>query len=90
MVRAYQVRGHHMANLDPLRLHQQDLQKQAPPELFHTYYGFTDKDLDRTFNIGPGILPGFSSGDGKKMTLREIIDHLKKIYCTSFISVQMI
>ena len=80
MVRAYQVRGHHIAHLDPLGILQADLQEGSPPELSYQFYGFTDKDLDRTFSLGPGILPGYESMD-KKMTLREIIQHLKKIYC---------
>lgn len=80
MVRAYQVRGHHIAHLDPLGILQADLQEGSPPELSYQFYGFNDKDLDRTFSLGPGILPGYEIMD-KKMTLREIIQHLKKIYC---------
>jgi 2-oxoglutarate dehydrogenase E1 component len=80
LTRAYQVRGHHIANLDPLGIQHADLDSTTPPELAHTYYGFKDSDLDRTFTIGPGILPAFTSS-GATLTLREIIDHLKKIYC---------
>ncbi|KAI8891013.1 oxoglutarate dehydrogenase, E1 component [Backusella circina FSU 941] len=82
LTRAYQVRGHHIANLDPLGIQHADLDSSTPPELAHTYYGFKDRDLDRTFTIGPGILPAFTSS-GATLTLREIIDHLKKIYCGS-------
>jgi 2-oxoglutarate dehydrogenase E1 component len=78
--RAYQVRGHHIANLDPLGIQHADLNSSTPPELEYTYYGFKDSDLDRTFTIGPGILPAFTK-TGATLTLREIIDHLKKIYC---------
>lgn len=81
LVRAYQVRGHHIAKLDPLGIQHADLQESTPPELFPTYYGFTEKDMDRTFTLGPGILPAFGSGTTKRMTLREILDHLKAIYC---------
>ncbi|KAG2217424.1 hypothetical protein INT45_013755 [Circinella minor] len=62
MVRAYQVRGHHIANLDPLGILHADLQDSSPPELSPKFYGFTDKDLDRTFTLGPGILPAYGSG----------------------------
>ncbi|KAI9348329.1 oxoglutarate dehydrogenase, E1 component [Pilaira anomala] len=80
--RAYQVRGHHIANLDPLGIQHADLNSSTPPELAYTYYGFKESDLDRTFTIGPGILPAFTK-TGATLTLREIIDHLKKIYCGS-------
>ncbi|ORX63001.1 oxoglutarate dehydrogenase, E1 component [Hesseltinella vesiculosa] len=82
MVRAYQVRGHHIANLDPLGIQHADLQTAPPPELEYSYYGFTEKDLDRQFNLGPGILPAFGNNE-KTLTLREIVDTLKKTYCGS-------
>lgn len=80
LTRAYQVRGHHIANLDPLGILHADLNSSTPPELEYSYYGFKDSDLDRTFTIGPGILPAFTKS-GATLTLREIIAHLKKIYC---------
>ncbi|KAF9914743.1 2-oxoglutarate dehydrogenase E1 component, partial [Lobosporangium transversale] len=80
LVRAYQVRGHHVARLDPLGINEADLSAVIPRELDITHYGFSEKDLDRTFSLGPGILPGFLD-TGSKQTLREIIDHLKTIYC---------
>ncbi|KAI8146325.1 oxoglutarate dehydrogenase, E1 component [Fennellomyces sp. T-0311] len=82
LVRAYQVRGHHLANLDPLGIQHADILNSSPPELSHTYYGFSEKDLDRTFSLGPGILPAFME-KGKSLTLREIIDNLNKTYCGS-------
>jgi 2-oxoglutarate dehydrogenase E1 component len=80
LVRAYQVRGHHVARLDPLGLNEGDIAGISPRELDITHYGFSERDLDRTFSLGPGILPGFID-TGSKQTLREIIDHLKTIYC---------
>ena len=80
LVRAYQVRGHHLANLDPLGIQHADILNSSPPELSHTYYGFSEKDLDRTFSLGPGILPAFMD-KGKSLTLRDIIDNLNKTYC---------
>ena len=46
------------------------------------YYGFTERDLDRSFDLGPGILPGFAT-TGTKKTLRDIIALLQKVYCGS-------
>lgn len=84
LVRAYQVRGHHLANLDPLGIQHADILNSSPPELSHSYYGFTEKDLDRTFSLGPGILPAFMD-KGKSLTLREIMDNLKKTYCKYYL-----
>ncbi|KAI8361404.1 2-oxoglutarate dehydrogenase complex E1 component mitochondrial precursor [Mortierella sp. GBAus27b] len=82
LVRAYQARGHHIANVDPLGLNNADFGHSSPRELDITHYGFSARDLDRTFSLGPGILPGFLSAGGNQ-TLREIVDHLKAIYCGS-------
>ncbi|KAG0001910.1 2-oxoglutarate dehydrogenase E1 component [Modicella reniformis] len=82
LVRAYQARGHHIARLDPLGLSQVGLAAVSPRELDITHYGFSQKDLNRTFSLGPGILPGFLD-TGSNQTLCEIIDHLKAIYCGS-------
>ncbi|CAB5202957.1 uncharacterized protein OCT59_030094 [Rhizophagus irregularis] len=76
LVRAYQVRGHHIAKLDP------DLSDTIPKELDPRYYGFTEKDLDEKFSLGPGILPAFAETE-KKKTLREIVDTCKTIYCST-------
>lgn len=78
LVRAYQVRGHYLADLDPLAIQHASLENLNPPELTYEYYGFTEADLDRTFSLGPGILSAFHE---QELTLREIIDALKKIYC---------
>ena len=53
MVRAYQVRGHHLAKLDPLEINFSD--QQQAPELDYKHYGFTDADLDRKFHLGEAI-----------------------------------
>ncbi|KAI9136818.1 oxoglutarate dehydrogenase, E1 component [Paraphysoderma sedebokerense] len=82
LVRAYQVRGHHLAKLDPLGINDADLSPVSPPELEHTYYGFKDSDLDRKFSLGPGMLPGFTAKT-TTLTLREIIQALKEVYAGS-------
>ncbi|KAJ6557323.1 2-oxoglutarate dehydrogenase E1 component [Mycena vulgaris] len=81
LVRAYQVRGHHVAELDPLGLLDADLADIKPPELELSHYGFTDRDLEKQITLGPGILPHFASEDRKSMSLQEIIKLCKRIYC---------
>ncbi|CAG8579216.1 15798_t:CDS:2 [Cetraspora pellucida] len=72
LVRAYQVRGHHLARLDPLGIMNAD--SQFPNELDPMHYGFTKEDLNRQFSLGPGILPQFAKF-GEKKTLREIVEY---------------
>jgi 2-oxoglutarate dehydrogenase E1 component len=71
LVRAYRVRGHMIATLDPL-----GLPRASQPELDPEYYGFTEADLDRPFSTdtirGPDIL-----------TLRRILTRLRNTYCRS-------
>ncbi|KAG6899687.1 hypothetical protein C0993_007948, partial [Termitomyces sp. T159_Od127] len=81
LVRAYQVRGHHVADLDPLGIMDPDLDDIRPPELEVSHFGFTERDLDKDITLGPGILPHFATEDRKTMKLREIISLCKRIYC---------
>ena len=71
LIRAYRVRGHMIAKLDPL-----GLPRPTPPELGIDFYGLTEADLDRTFSTrtiyGPDMLP-----------LRGILDRLRNTYCRS-------
>ncbi|KAI9297678.1 2-oxoglutarate dehydrogenase E1 component [Neoconidiobolus thromboides FSU 785] len=82
LVRAYQVRGHHLAKLDPLGILSPTLDTPIPKELELSYYNFTEQDLNREFNLGPGILPGFMN-EKTTLTLKQIVEHLKNIYCSS-------
>ena len=70
LIRAYRVRGHLMADLDPLKIEGRD----AHPELDPASYGFTDADLDRPIFID-GVL-GLDSP-----TMREIVDVARRTYC---------
>jgi len=86
LVRAYQARGHHKAKIDPLGI-RGDVEAfgySKPKELELDHYGFTERDLDQEFALGPGILPRFLTEERKKMTLREIIAACEKIYCGSY------
>lgn len=86
LVRAYQARGHHKAKTDPLgiRTEGEAIGYRRPKELELDHYGFTEKDMDEEFELGPGILPRFKREGREKMTLREIITASERIYCGSY------
>ncbi|WP_119169314.1 2-oxoglutarate dehydrogenase E1 component [Algihabitans albus] len=72
LIRAYRVRGHLEAELDPLGL----AQRVAHPELDPMSYGFAEADLDRPIFID-GVL-------GREVaTLHEIVEICRIIYCGS-------
>ena len=71
LIRAYRIRGHLIANLDPLSLQK----KQEHPELKPETYGFKQKDFSRKIFLD-GVL-GLQYGN-----LKEILDILKKTYCS--------
>jgi 2-oxoglutarate dehydrogenase E1 component len=81
LVRAYQVRGHHRATLDPLQISKADLDFTPAPELDIEYYGFTKSDLDREFFLGDGVLPRFRIEGKLKMRLGDLVVALKATYC---------
>lgn len=70
LIRAYRVRGHLQATLDPLGI-EQPVQN---PELTPEFYGFTGADLDRPIYLD-GVL-GLQTG-----TIREVLEILKRTYC---------
>lgn len=83
LVRAYQVRGHQKARIDPLGISFGE-NSYVPKELTLEHYNFTEADLDKQITLGPGILPRFAESGKKSMTLREIVDHCEKLYCSSY------
>jgi 2-oxoglutarate dehydrogenase E1 component len=70
LIRVHRVRGHLIADLDPLRWREPDL----PPELDPATYGLTIWDLDREFLTG-GV------GGVDRMTLGELLGVLRDAYC---------
>lgn len=85
LCRAYQVRGHLKAHIDPLGISfGDDKTKPTPPELTIEFYGFNKSDLDKKITLGPGILPRFAKNGRTKMTLGEIIKESEKLYCRSY------
>lgn len=77
LVRAYQVNGHRLANLDPLGLHTEP----APVDLDPALYGFQEDDFDREFFIGTWNMSGFLSDQRPRKTLRSILERLQEAYC---------
>jgi 2-oxoglutarate dehydrogenase E1 component len=70
LIRAYRVRGHLIADLDPLGL----TRLGSHPDLDPATYGFTAADYDRPIFVN-GVL-GFQTA-----TLRQILEALKATYC---------
>ena len=72
LLRAFRVRGHMIANLDPL-----GLPRPPHPELELDYYQLGEADLDREFSSRT------IAGAGSHMTLREILELMRATYCGS-------
>ncbi len=73
LIRAYRVRGHLHANLDPLNMQE----KKQVADLLPETYGFTAADYNRSIYLGGNL--GL-----ERATLTEILNILKEIYCGSF------
>ncbi|XP_065163792.1 2-oxoglutarate dehydrogenase complex component E1 isoform X3 [Atheta coriaria] len=78
IIRSYQIRGHHIAKLDPLEINSADLDDKTPPELLYSHYNFEETDMDRTFKL-PSTT--FIGGKDKALPLREILRRLELTYC---------
>jgi 2-oxoglutarate dehydrogenase E1 component len=72
LIRAYRIRGHLLARLDPLALEE----KPIHPELDPATYGFGEDDWDRPIFID--FVLGLETA-----TLREILALLRKTYCST-------
>jgi 2-oxoglutarate dehydrogenase E1 component len=73
IIRAYRIRGHLVANLDPL-----GMAEQTPhPELDPKSYGFTDADMDRPIFIDKVLGLDFAN-------MRQILDIVRRTYCGTF------
>ena len=73
IIRAYRIRGHLDADLDPLKLVDTD----THPELDPKSYGFTEADMDRPIFIDNVLGLQVAS-------MRQIIDIVRRTYCGTF------
>ena len=73
LIRAYRIRGHLIAELDPLGLQRHEIH----PELDPATLGFTEEDMDRPIFIDHVL--GLETA-----SLREILAILRRTYCGTF------
>ncbi len=72
LINAYRVRGHQVADLDPLHLHP----KADVPDLRPEFHRLTESDMGAVFNTGSLYAPD-------RMTLRDILAFVREVYCGS-------
>ena len=73
IIRAYRIRGHLVADLDPLGMRS----TEPHPELDPKSYGFTEADMDRPIFIDKVLGLDVAS-------MREILEIVKRTYCGTF------
>ncbi len=74
LINAYRFLGNRWANLDPLKR----TERPEIAELEPSFYGFTEADLNKRFNVG-----SFHAFSDSHATLREILEALRQTYCGS-------
>ena len=72
LIQVYSLRGHQIADIDPLGL----MNRPVPGVLKLDYLGLTEADMDTEFHTG-----GLAHTGQERMKLRDIIETLKTIYC---------
>ncbi|MCV6612107.1 MAG: 2-oxoglutarate dehydrogenase E1 component [Amphritea sp.] len=73
MINAYRVRGHQAADIDPLNL----MQREPVPDLDPRFHELSEADYDTKFQLGSLFF------GTEEATLKEILDDLRKTYCTT-------
>ncbi len=72
LIQVYSLRGHQIAQIDPLGLQE----RRVPGVLKLDYLGLTESDMDLEFFTG-----GLAGEANQRMKLRDILALLKSIYC---------
>jgi len=72
LIQVYSLRGHQIADIDPLGL----MQRHMPGVLKLDYLGLTDADMNTEFYTG-----GLAGTGNRRMKLADILKLLKRIYC---------
>jgi 2-oxoglutarate dehydrogenase E1 component len=72
LIQVYSLRGHQIADLDPLGL----WERPAPAVLSFDFLGLDEADLTREFSTG-----GLAGTGHTRMKLQDILSLLKRIYC---------
>ena len=72
LIRAYRIRGHLIANLDPLKM----MERKYLHELHPEDHGFKKEDYDKKIFLGSYMDSGYAS-------INQILLKLRKIYCST-------
>ena len=72
LIRAYRIRGHLIANLDPLKM----MERKYLHELHPKDHGFKKEDYDKKIFLGSYMDTGYAS-------INEILLKLRKVYCST-------
>ena len=72
LIQVYSLRGHQIADLDPLGL----MERRMPGVLKLDYLGLVESDMETEFFTG-----GLAGTGNQRMKLRDILNLLKNIYC---------
>ena len=72
LIQVYSLRGHQIADIDPLGL----MERPTPGVLKLDYLGLTESDMDSEFYTG-----GLAGNRNSRMKLRDILTLSKNIYC---------
>ncbi len=72
LIQVYSLRGHQIADIDPLGL----MERRVPGVLKLDYLGLSEADMDTEFFTG-----GLTGNQNERMKLRDILELLKTIYC---------